>query len=244
MQKESWSWATRRLPDPARLVRWGHFGTPVLLFPTAGADFEEVERFQLIAALGGLIEQGRIKVYSVDGLAVRAWLASTLPPEGCARLQDRYDEFLSEEIVPRIRQDCQAERIEPIVAGASLGAFSALAALCKYPQQFRASVGLSGVYDLAPRTTGVSSESVGAFTPARHLAALSEGAAALRQLRGRQIILGTGEGPYETPAESRALASLLQTKQVPCHLRLEGSHRDHDWSAWRELLPAYLRDIA
>ena len=43
--KHSWTWSSQRLPEPARVARWGHFGTPLLLFPTAGGDFEEVERF-------------------------------------------------------------------------------------------------------------------------------------------------------------------------------------------------------
>ncbi len=34
-----------------QLVRWGHFGTPVMLFPTAGGDAEEAERFHLIGAI-------------------------------------------------------------------------------------------------------------------------------------------------------------------------------------------------
>src|SRR5581483_6639759 len=52
MQKQAWTWTTPRLSEPARLVRWGHFGAPVLIFPTAGGDFEELERFHLISALG------------------------------------------------------------------------------------------------------------------------------------------------------------------------------------------------
>src|SRR5262249_48971230 len=74
MQKQAWTWTTHRLQEPARLVRWGHFGAPVLIFPTAGGDCEEIERFQLIAALGELIDRGRMKAYSVDGLGVRACL--------------------------------------------------------------------------------------------------------------------------------------------------------------------------
>ena len=38
MQKEVTRWYTRRLEQEVQLVRWGHYGTPVLLFPTAGGD--------------------------------------------------------------------------------------------------------------------------------------------------------------------------------------------------------------
>ena len=52
MDKKNWTWNTQRLPEQARVVRWGHFGTPVLLFPTAGGDYEEVERFHMVRVLG------------------------------------------------------------------------------------------------------------------------------------------------------------------------------------------------
>ena len=69
MQKRDWTWTTPRFHEPARMLRWGHFGTPLLIFPTAGGDFDEIERFNLIGALSGLIDQGKLKVYSIDGLS-------------------------------------------------------------------------------------------------------------------------------------------------------------------------------
>ena len=58
MRRDFFGWHTHRLPCPARVLRWGHWGTPVLLFPTAGGDFEEPERQGLIGALAGLIVGG------------------------------------------------------------------------------------------------------------------------------------------------------------------------------------------
>jgi len=52
MFKETWSWGTTRLagawpgnlatPATVRVARWGHYGTPLLLLPSAGGDCEEV----------------------------------------------------------------------------------------------------------------------------------------------------------------------------------------------------------
>src|SRR5690349_24416740 len=98
MQREFWTWTSTRLTAPARVVRWGHFGTPVLLFPSAGGDCEEVERFHLVAALAALIDSGRIKVFSVAGIAARAWLRGTISAEGCARAQSLYDAFIDTEV--------------------------------------------------------------------------------------------------------------------------------------------------
>ena len=68
-------WYSERLEQEIGLVRWGHWGQPVLIFPTAGGDAEEIERMHLIGALGPLIDAGRIKVYSCDNLAGRAFAA-------------------------------------------------------------------------------------------------------------------------------------------------------------------------
>ena len=37
-------WYSTRLKQEVGIARWGHFGTPVLIFPTAGGDCEEIER--------------------------------------------------------------------------------------------------------------------------------------------------------------------------------------------------------
>ena len=42
-------WYSRRLQQDIGLGRWGHYGTPVLVFPTAGGDAEEIERNHLVA---------------------------------------------------------------------------------------------------------------------------------------------------------------------------------------------------
>jgi len=81
-------WHSERVEQEVALVRWGHFGAPVLLFPTAGGDAEEIERFLMIQVLAPLLDAGRIKIYSCDSVAgramvhqegialVREWLAS------------------------------------------------------------------------------------------------------------------------------------------------------------------------
>lgn len=230
MEKQAWTWKSQNLPEPARMARWGHFGTPVLIFPTAGGDFEEVERFQLIAALGTLIDGGRIKAYSIDGIAIREWLAATLPPQDYARLQERYDSYAYEEVLQRVRQDCRDDRIEPILIGASRGASVAIGGICRHPESFRGAVGLSGVYGLA--ATGSS--------PLSSLSALD--ASRLERLRLRTIALGSGAGDYENPDDSKRLSDAFASKNLPCTLSLWGPTRDHTWATWREMLPALLTD--
>jgi esterase/lipase superfamily enzyme len=220
------------------MLRWGHFGTPVLLLPSAGGDFEEVERFRLIEALGDLIGAGRIKVYSIDGLVVRAWLGNTPLPE-CIRFERRHDAFLCKEVVPRIRKDCQNDSITPIIAGASLGACVAVAEICRHPEVFRAAIGLSGVYDLVQHLRGVCAEKARAFAAG---ALLGRPGCNPEELRRRMIVLASGEGGLERPGDSITLAAALEAQHIPCRLSLWGAAHDHNWATWRAMLPQLLAE--
>ena len=210
------------------MARWGHFGAPVLIFPTAGGDFEEIERFELVAALSSLIDAGRIKVYSVDALAVRARLSAS------TNLDERYDSYLYEDVLQRIRTDCQDQSIEPVLVGASLGAATAVRTLCGHPDGFRGTIGMSGVYSDA---SGCSKKNA----TIGYVGGLS--AAQLAQLKGRAITLGTGAGDYEKPSESKLLADALGAKGVACRFHDWGAARDHTWSTWRGLLPGLISGL-
>lgn len=242
MQRQTWSWETSRLPALARVVRWGHYGTPVLLFPTAGGDYEEVERFGLIEALRSLVAGGRIKVYSIDSLAGRTWLAGAHSPEYCSRVQNLYDAFVYEELLPHVRRDCQGD-LELIVAGASIGAFNAVASLCRHPDAFRLAIALSGTFDLSRYLHGRFNDDFYFSSPLHWLPDLPEGVQ-LDALRRRFAILATGEGNYEDPGESWRMAGVLGARGVPNRVDLWGRERHHDWSTWREMLPKYLAEHA
>jgi esterase/lipase superfamily enzyme len=239
MQRESWTWTSVRLPVPARVVRWGHFGTPVLLFPTAGGDVEEVERFHLVGALRELIDSGRIKVFSVDGVAARCWLKGSSTPEQCARTQSLYDAYLDAEVVPLIRRDCQSDTLEIIAAGAALGAYNAMASLCRPPSVFRVAIALSGVFDLSKYLVSGFAPVLEAVSPLHSLRSLAEGPRGA-DLRRRFAALATGEGDYETPAESKRMSAALGAAHVNNTLEIWGRNFAHSWSTWREMLPRYV----
>jgi esterase/lipase superfamily enzyme len=241
--KQNWSWSTQRLPELARVARWGHYGAPVLLFPTAGGDYEEVERFHLIRALGDLIAAGRIKVYSVDSVAGKTWLKGTHSPEYCSRVQNLFDGFIYHEVVPLIRRDCNSSDIEIIAAGASIGAFNAVASVCRHPDVFRLAVAMSGTYDLSKYLNGRFNQDFYFSSPLHYLPGLDEGPQ-LVQLRQRLIVIPTGEGDYEDAGESWRMANVLGAKRVPNRVDLWGKDRHHNWVTWREMLPKYLSELA
>jgi esterase/lipase superfamily enzyme len=239
MQKETWTWASFRLAGPARVARWGHFGTPVLLFPSAGGDYEEVERFHLVRALSPFIEAGRIKVFSVDGVAAQAWLRGTRSPADCARAQSAYDTYIDEEVVSLIRRDLQSDSVEIVAAGAALGACSAVSSLCRQPETFRAALALSGIFELSKYLQSGFSPELRGFLPLHEVPALEEGPR-LQNLRRRFVRLASGAGSYENPAGSQLLATALAARGIPHQLDLWGPAFAHSWGTWQEMLPRAL----
>lgn len=241
--KEVSIWFSARLEREVKLARWGHFGTPVLLFPTAGGDAEEVERFHLIGAIWPLIEAGRIKVYSCDSVAGKAWIQDGHAPIYRARLQNAFDSFIYREVVPAIRADCRQDDIEIITAGASIGAFNAVASLCRHPDVFRCAIGMSGTYNLERWLHGQFFEDFYFSSPLHYLPGLKEGPQ-LDMLRSRFVLLTYGQGRWEEPDESWRLANLLGAKRIPNRVDPWGPEWDHDWPAWRAMLPVYLDEFA
>src|SRR5262245_35349941 len=48
LEKSTWRWDSKHLGLGVDVARWGRGGRPLLLFPTAGGDFEESERFHML----------------------------------------------------------------------------------------------------------------------------------------------------------------------------------------------------
>jgi len=240
--KDVFRWYSPNVEQEVQLVRWGHMGTPVLLFPTAGGDAEEIERFHLIRVLQPLLDAGRIKIYSTDSVAGRAWFSGEHSAEYCSRLQNCFDTLIYNEITPAIRQDCQTADIEIITAGASIGAFNAVATVCRHPDAFKLAIAMSGTFDLSKYLEGSFNQDFYFSSPLHYLPRL-EGAQ-LEMLRKRLILLPTGEGDYEDISESWRIANILGAKGVPNRVDSWGRNYHHDWVTWREMLPKYLAEYA
>ena len=239
--KEKTSWHSTRLDREVNVVRWGEIGTPVLLFATAGGDAEEIERFLVIDTLASLLEAGRIKVYSCDSIAGRAMLTGEGTPEHRMRVMNRFQGFIREELVPAIRQDCRSEDIEIVAAGSSIGAFTALAVLCRYPDVFSAALCMSGTYDLQRFLKSGVTEDFYFSSPVHYLRGL-EGPA-LEALRERFVLLASGRGRAEDIDESFRVADLLRAKGIPHRMDDWGEEWHHDWPTWRNMLVRYVDEL-
>jgi esterase/lipase superfamily enzyme len=236
---EKSEWFSSRLQTKTTLCRWGHMGQPLLVFPTAGGDAEEIERFKMIYVLEPLIAAGRIKVYSCDSVAGRVWFAKEGTPEHRMWMTHQFHQYVKHEVAPAIRQDCRSADIPIWTTGASIGAFHAVAVVCRFPDIFHRALGMSGTYDLMrfierPDPT----EHFFVSSPIHFVPTLA--GRHLDLLRKRHIHLGSGEGKWENIGESFRLAKVLGKMGIPNWVDAWGKDVDHDWVTWRARLPKYL----
>jgi esterase/lipase superfamily enzyme len=237
-------WHSERLQREVTMVRWGSFGQPVLLFPTAGGDAEEVERMHLIGALGPLIDAGKIKVYSCDSVAGAALMAREKNPRHQMWLQNQFHHYVRYEVVPAIRADCQSPEIEVWAAGASIGALHAIAVVCRFPDVFAKACAMSGTYDIRRfyecGVAGPFSDDFWISSPLHFVPAL--GGKHLEKLRTRFVLLISGEGRAEDIGESWRMANVLGKQGIPNRVDSWGRDWPHDWQTWRKMLPQVLDD--
>src|SRR6185295_5305189 len=149
-RREIAGWHSPILGQQMPIVSYGHWGHPLLLFPTAAADFLENERFLLIDAVEGALDAGRVRVFSINSINQQAWMDSSLPVPEQARRQALYARYVEEEVVPYIRHVCQSPDLRVATCGASFGAFHAANTLFRRPDLFDAAIAMSGFYDLGP----------------------------------------------------------------------------------------------
>ena len=234
-------WYSGRLQQDITVMRWGAVGTPVLVFPSAGGDAGEIERNGLVDACGPLLADGRVKLYSVDSVAGQAMVTKASSAEHRMWLLNQFHECVRREVLPAIHADLGGQAIDVITAGASIGAFNAVAVLCRYPEVFGAAIGMSGSYRIERFYDEAWSQDLYHSAPLQFLPGL-EGPQ-LDRLRQRWVVLASGEGEWEDVGESWRMAEVLGAKGIPNRVDNWGPQWDHQWPTWRQMLPQYLREL-
>src|SRR5690606_2603545 len=83
-----------------------------------------------------------------DSVAGRVWFGKEGSPEHRMRMQHQFHQYVKHEVVPAIRRDCKSDDIPIWTSGASIGAFHAVASVCRFPDIFHRALAMSGTYDL------------------------------------------------------------------------------------------------
>lgn len=220
------------------VVTYGEYGFALLLLPTAGADYLEYERFQMIDALAPLIDAGKIKVFSVNSINKESWLNNEMLPEHKAIRHNQFNQYIFNEVVPYIKTHTSQET-PIVVSGASFGALHSMNLFLKRPDLLDGVIAMSGVYDLTEYTKGFYDEQVYFNSPIHYIPNLTDNWY-LEKIRKGKIIIATGSGDYEDPEANRRFSGVLNDKGIPHELDIWGQDIKHDWPTWLKMLPYFL----
>jgi esterase/lipase superfamily enzyme len=75
---ELWSDA---IGSAGTVIRYGHWGKPLLVFPSERGKAFDFESNGMVSAVAPLIDAGRLKIYCVDSYDQASWSNSSVPLE-------------------------------------------------------------------------------------------------------------------------------------------------------------------
>jgi esterase/lipase superfamily enzyme len=225
------------------VIRYGHFGRPLLLFGAERARAWDLEGAGMIDAVADLIEAGRVKLYCVDSHDGASWSNRSISLEDRARAHDAYEAWIVDRVVPAIHADLAGAQ-EVMVSGCSMGAYHAANFALRRADLFSVALCMSGSYDPS-HWDGWGERGTAAYfhNPMDYVAHL--GGDHLDWLRSRaNLLLVCGQGQWEDTTgaldSTRAFAALLESKGIRHELDLWGYDVAHDWPSWRAQLAHHL----
>jgi esterase/lipase superfamily enzyme len=241
MEVEYYKWWSPALDQDMELKTYGQAGKPILVFPAFGGRFYEYEDFQMIAAIQGSIDAGRVKVFTVDSLDSQSWGNYAVHPADRGRRHADYIRYITQEVVPFICQQVPDPSLKILTTGVSMGGFHAANFFFRFPDTFDALIALSGVFHLRLFVGDYMDDEVYFNSPLAYLPSL-EDEWYLERYRKSSITVCCGQGAWEDLmlAEARELQAVLEAKGVPAWIDLWGQDVNHDWPWWCRMMPYHL----
>ena len=196
-----------------RVAVYGHYGRPVVVFPSEGGNAFDFQDRGMIEAVGHLLEAGRVKLYCVDAFD--------------SGERSQYESWVIDQVAPFVHDDLGGAQ-DIVTTGCSMGAFHAANFVLRRADLFTAAICMSGNYEF-----GVTGEVSGFHGD--HLDWIRSRASFL-------LVCGQGMWEDTTGAleSTKHLAGLLAQKGIPHELDLWGHDVPHDWPSWRAQIAHHL----
>ena len=242
MRRDFYSVHLPAIEGEGSVIAYGHYGTPMVVFPSEQGAAYDYENNGMIGVISHLIEEGRVKVYCVDSFDKGTWNDDSVPIEERARRHGLYEDWIVNHVVPRIHDDCGGFT-EAIVTGCSFGAYHAANFCLKRADLFPVAICQSGVYDPSHMGWGVPGDSVYFNNPMAYVQHM--GGDHLDWVRERvSILLVAGQGQWEDTTGAldgtRAFSAVLGSKGIRHEMDLWGHDVPHDWPSWRRQIAHHL----
>ena len=220
---------------------YGKTGRPILVFPTMGGRFFEFEDFGMKDACANLIEAGKFRFFTVDSVNSQSWANWDASPADRAKRHQDYDRYITQEIVPFIREQCGDPALKITTSGCSMGGYHAGNFFFRHPDLFDGMISLSGIFQLKMFIDDFVNDDVYYNSPLLYLPDLKDPWYIERYCHSN-IIICVGQGAWEEPMieDAHAMQNVLDEKSIPAWVDFWGQDVNHDWPWWQKQLPYFL----
>ena len=232
------------LDRPGSVIRYGHWGQPVLAFASEKGRAWDFENNGMVGAVADLLEAGRIRLYCVDSFDHLSWSDDRRTIEERAQRHQVFRSWITDTVMPWIGDDSPTHP-QAIAVGCSLGAYHALHLSLTRSDLFPVALCMSGNYDTATfNAWGASGEAAYRANPAHFVPGL--GGDRLDRLQQRvHVVLTVGQGAWEVHPTSALpstlqMSAMLTDKGISHDLDVWGPDASHDWPSWRQQLARHL----
>jgi esterase/lipase superfamily enzyme len=239
MHRDHQRWYSHRVSRDMGVAIYGNYGWPILAFPTSMGDEWEQEGQSMIRTLSPYVDQGRIRIFCINGVQSDSFANKGAHPFHRSWMQAQYDAYIANEVFPFIDSQCQTPGIGITTLGASLGAYHAANTLFKHPDQVKRCYALSGVYDLRDSMDGMYDDNFYFNNPVDYMANQSD-PWFLHQYASCDIRLVTGCGPWENSGPSYRMSEILRNRGIAHHLDDWGPEGGHEWPYWHHQMWEYV----
>lgn len=209
----------------------GHWGYPILMFPSSYGQYTQNRDFGLNASVMQYVDQGRIKLYNVETIDGLSFYAEGMNSETKIHNYELYMQFLKEELIPYIQSECNTHRIG--VAGVSFGGYHAANTAFRYPDLVSHLFSMSGVFNIR-NFVPLSDDMRIYFNCPDEFMVNEEG----WKYYHMQIVLSTSDWDSCKP-KNEHMAGILGAKGIACWYD-EKKWISHDWPLWKMVFPEYI----
>ena len=214
---------------------YGTGGKPVIAIPCQSGTYLEFEGKGMLDVYAKYIEDGKVQVFTVDSIDSETLFGEGEPHKRVV-LHERWIQYIVYEALPEFAAiNAQGGyKGKFAVCGLSLGALHAATLMFRFPDKFDALMALSGVYTNEYCFGAYHDRLTYENSPQQFLANMPQDHPYIEQYNNSRIILCVGQGAWEneTLDSTRAMADILNSKNINAWVDFWGYDVCHDWNWW------------
>lgn len=209
----------------------GHFGHPILMFPTSNGDYTQNHDFKLNDSINYFVEQGIVKLYNIETIDKYSFYDKNIHAAERIRNYEMYMQFLIQEYVPYLQALHCVHRVA--VAGASFGGYHASNFAFRFPDVVSHLFCLSGAFTIRNFMDGFNGDLVYYNCPREFM--MNDEAWKFSHMH---IVLSTSDEDI-CLAQTKEMSTTLNSKGIN-HWYDERKWISHDWPLWRMVFPMFM----